>query len=158
MLVSIVKWVVHASHAVRENPLIKGQRNVTSTASSLSVDLAKVENESGTCTCPYPQACDGCGCSDGYIGELCQTCAPGFFADNNECIQCPDNIPIVVASLLVSILILGILLYFLTKRLINYSGFASIMIAHSQILQIIIMHIKLNTSHSLLGIVRGLIQ
>ena len=93
----------------------------------------EVENESGTCTpCPYPQACDGCGCSDGYIGELCQTCAPGFFADNNECIQCPDNIPIVVASLLVSILILGILLYFLTKRLINYSGFASIMIAHSR--------------------------
>ena len=110
----------------------------------------------GTCIpCSSKQACDGCSCNDGYIGELCQICAPGFFADNNECTQCPNvHIAIIVASLLVILIILGILLYYLTKRLINYSGFASIMIAHSQILQIIIMHIKLNTSHSLLGFVR----
>jgi hypothetical protein len=56
-----------------------------------------------------PAACLGTGCADGYRGQLCQYCVPGYYKTAASCAICPPTLASIIAGVTIALIVALIL-------------------------------------------------
>jgi hypothetical protein len=118
---------------------IAGFYNLNGTMASLCPSAVVIEGRD-VCivACSPSAACAGSNvCSDGYISIAplfrCGSCAKGYYANNNECVRCPDSPALLFIGVAIIVLAGAAFGYFLNTKGINLA-FLSIGVDFFQVL------------------------